>query len=1049
MTNVTATDPRSRLAAMATLLFVWVMLAGSHAQAQSTDLTAFESTGAAPNIAIVLDTSGSMNKNPSGCSSGCDSKYDTARDAIATLVTTVNPPDGSGGYENNARFGLFSFSGPKYSCGAYLHVAVDDDTTADIVATLPTMEQACNGPKGICGYPPNYAQSTPLGATLVDIGRYFAGSHGWGTFRKWGDLSTDHDSPSPIDVSCRENFVVYLSDGLASSDEMDKHGRSVACANVGDADGDGNENVCNRDDGNNDWFDDVAHAMYRNDFSALPGEQNVVTHVIGFDIDFPLLSDAASHGGGTYQTADDSASLVTAFLNATGSVFEGLVSFTSATVPSSRTAFEDAFFSAYFDANTADAFWAGHLQAYRISPTAGILDKDGNAALNADGTFVDPRNPVWDAAAQLLSASHPTRTLYATQGGTRQFLTSLDSTELGLSGADWGNYPNDQSTDAITSDNQLRDRLHDYIEGQDAFDEDRNNNWSEKREAVLGDIFHSSPILIGRPPSALGAEDGFGPASEAGTFLNMYQQRDRILYAGANDGMLHAFDAGSHQTGDNSLTPETETEYYDFGTGNELWGWIPSAVVPNLKYMPINTPRTYYYVDGSPTAADAWLPTAAGDTTKEADEWTTVMITGMREGGAGYLALDVTDPNATTGTHGPYPKLLWDFNDPNEPLADAWSEAIITRIKVEGALSSGDHCGADDVDGDCVETWVAIFAGGYEETGDGNHITFTTDPNDPAYTTNGQAIFIVDLKTGAVLARLEYDAADSQLQNMIYAMPSTPAVLDLDFDGFADVIYVGDLGGQRWKWDISEVGSDDGDADSLIGDTWDYGIFFSVPSVHLGGGLYHYRSFFFPPSATFIDGNLTLAFASGERANLQYTGNPSVDDNNRLYVIQDDDPTGSGSIPSTPYTEADLTNITAETGDTDLTDEGFFIVAEDGEKFVSNHLIFGGFLITTSYSPTAAGSDPCSVGAGVAYAYIVDLEGGTGFFGSGSGTSSSGRRLSLGSGVPADPQISVSSGASGVDSTIVIQTSTGAVLEIGGPGSGESPVELVYWKQDF
>ncbi len=554
--------------------------------------------------------------------------------------------------------------------------------------------------------------------------------------------------------------------------------------------------------------------------------------------------------------------------------------------------------------------------------------------------------------------------------------------------------------------------------------------------------------MIGAPPNALAAEDGFGPASDPGTFLNTYQHRDRRLYVGANDGLLHAIDAGSYNAGDDPATSEIETGYYDLGSGNEVFGWAPGFQLDTLKFLPRNVPRTHYWVDGSPRVADAWLPSAPGDATKDGDEWTTVMITGMREGGAGYLALDITDPTATGGTHGPYPKLLWEFDDPNEPLAEAWSEAIITRVKLEGSMSSGDNCGADDGDGDCKEVWVAIFAGGYDETGDGNAARFTTDPNSPSYTTDGQAIFIVDIATGSVLARLAYDPADSQLQDMIYAIPSTPAVLDLDFDGFADVLYVGDVGGQMWKWDISDVGTDSVDADSLI-DNWRYGIFFRVDPVFMGGSSYHYRSFFFPPSATFIDGNLTLGFATGERANLQYAGSAGVDDNNRLYVIKDDEPTGANAIPATPFGESSLTNITADANDTDLTDQGFYIIADDGEKFVSDHLIFGGFFITTSFSPTDASADVCNSGSGSAFVYIVSLEGGTGFFGSGPGTSSSGRRLSLGSGVPSDPQISVSAGSDGVDSTIVIQTSAGALMQIDGPGGNDSPVELVYWRQEF
>lgn len=1016
---------------LALVALLALLLIAPQARAQGTDLDAFTATGAPPNIALMIDTSGSMDNPPSSCSGfGCDSKLTIAKDAVETLVTTVNPPDGSGGYENNARFGLFGFGGVSTKPGALLYVPIDDDTNQAVIDALLTIAKSSIG--------------TPLGGVLLDIGRYFAGSYGWGAMETWGSVSSDVSAPSPIDVECRKNFVVFMSDGLVTNPRVSKVTESAFCAAIGDSDADGVEGVCTNSD--YDWLDDIAYSMYRNDFSALPGTQNLTVHTIGFDVNDPLMEDAAANGGGLYQTTNDSAGLVAAFLKATENIFKGTVSFTAASVPSSKTQFEDAFFVAYFSADTSTSFWPGHVEAYRISPTAGVLDKNGNAALDSSGAFLEPRYPVWDAGERLLDAGHPARTLYTTLGGARTALNSATETDLDVLVADLGQYPNDPNV-PIPDTATLRTMMLDYVEGLDAFDEDRDSNSTEKRSDVLGDPFHSSPIVIGPPPHALAFEDGFGPAATPGTFLNMYQHRDRVLYVGANDGMFHAFDAGGYNLGDNPATTEIETDYYDLGTGNELFGWVPGMLLDSLKYLPRNSPRTRYWVDGSPTAADAWLPSAAGDTTKDPDEWATVMITGMREGGAGYLALDVTDPTAIAGTHGPYPKLLWEFADPNEPLAEAWSDAIITRVKLEGALSSGDNCGADDGDGDCKEVWVAIFSGGYDASGDGNATLFTTDPNDPNYTTAGQALFIVDLQTGAVLAKLAYDPADPQLQNMIYAIPSTPAVLDLDFDGFVDVIYVGDTGGQMWKWDISDVGSD-ANADSLIDNWTRYGVFFKV-DPELVGSAYHYRSFFFPPSATFIDGDLTLGFATGERANLHYAGNATADENNRLYVIKDDEPTGGNAIPATPFGETNLTDITASATDTDLTDEGFFIVAEDGEKFVSNHLIFGGFFITTSYSPADLSADVCAGGSGTAFVYIVDLEGGTGFFGSGSGTSSSGRRLTLGSGVPSDPQISVSAGSGGVDSTIMVQTSGGSLMEIDGPSDDDSPVELVYWKQDF
>ena len=93
-------------------LIVSILLTGQEAAAQSGDVALFSATGSLvpPNIMVLLDSSGSMRNPTSGDPGGAD-KDDIARATLTALVQAVNPPDGSGGYEQNARFGLFIFSG--------------------------------------------------------------------------------------------------------------------------------------------------------------------------------------------------------------------------------------------------------------------------------------------------------------------------------------------------------------------------------------------------------------------------------------------------------------------------------------------------------------------------------------------------------------------------------------------------------------------------------------------------------------------------------------------------------------------------------------------------------------------------------------------------------------------------------------------------------------------------------------------------------------------------------------------------------------------------
>ncbi len=124
---------------------------------------------------------------------------------------------------------------------------------------------------------------------------------------------------------------------------------------------------------------------------------------------------------------------------------------------------------------------------------------------------------------------------------------------------------------------------------------------------------------------------------------------------------------------------------------------------------------------------------------------------------------------------------------------------------------------------------------------------------------------MVDMKTGRILAEKRFDAAATDATSqMRYAIPSTPSVLDLDGDEFADVIYVGDLGGNVWKWVVSydpvhgNYGEDpinsSGDVDQP---NWKFTNFFQATTsaaASLGvtvGTTTYYKSIFFPPAATY------------------------------------------------------------------------------------------------------------------------------------------------------------------------------------------------------
>jgi type IV pilus assembly protein PilY1 len=134
-----------------------------------------------------------------------------------------------------------------------------------------------------------------------------------------------------------------------------------------------------------------------------------------------------------------------------------------------------------------------------------------------------------------------------------------------------------------------------------------------------------------------------------------------MVYVAANDGFLHALNAS---------------------TGEEMWAYAPTAVLPNLYQLANTNYQHRYYVDGSVVVGDV----------KSGTTWKTLLVGGLNAGGKSYYAMDVTDPAN--------PKALWEFTDPR--LGYSYGNPIITK------LQNG--------------TWVVLVTSGYNNgTSLGSH----------------------------------------------------------------------------------------------------------------------------------------------------------------------------------------------------------------------------------------------------------------------------------------------------------------------------------------
>lgn len=185
---------------------------------------------------------------------------------------------------------------------------------------------------------------------------------------------------------------------------------------------------------------------------------------------------------------------------------------------------------------------------------------------------------------------------------------------------------------------------------------DNLDRYFRQREHVLGDIVNSDAVYV-KAPRFNYADDGYA------TYRSAQQTRQGIVYVGANDGMVHAFNADS---------------------GAEAWAYVPSMLLPSLYKLAdkdyANQHR--FYVNSSPVQADI----------KIGDDWHTILVGGLGAGGRGYYALDITDPTS--------PKALWEFTDNN--LGQSFGKPEITKLR------NG--------------TWAVLLTSGYNNLSPGNGV---------------------------------------------------------------------------------------------------------------------------------------------------------------------------------------------------------------------------------------------------------------------------------------------------------------------------------------
>jgi type IV pilus assembly protein PilY1 len=450
----------------------------------------------------------------------------------------------------------------------------------------------------------------------------------------------------------------------------------------------------------------------------------------------------------TFFDASDGGGLQSQINNAINAILKQAASGTSISVLASSSSGDGSIYQAFFypmtpGQNNNNISWLGYLQGLWVDSFGNLREDRGGAGGGPDGrhvykdddiiqTRLDPitNTVLVDCFKDLnedgvpdTATPYQTITLPQVQGlweaGKQLALRDLSGDPRNL--ITWVDKNNDG---VVTSDEQMdfsaanATTLAPYLRASSSgtytaaniisfLQGNQVTNMRDRRILVngsyqtwrLGDIVHSTPTIVGTPQERYDILYG-DPGYQQ--FLQRWSARRRVAYVGANDGMLHAFNAGFYHRGDDPNTSAVEHGWYTTAQndnssgpplGEELWAFIPYYLLPQLMWYTMPEYTHVSYVDLKPKITDVHLwgngePACGGGTTPtaagciHAGGWGTVLILGLRFGGScgscasvsgtsnggpplsvtakfdgsttttrtfysGYIVLDITNPEAS------------------------------------------------------------------------------------------------------------------------------------------------------------------------------------------------------------------------------------------------------------------------------------------------------------------------------------------------------------------------------------------------------------------
>lgn len=284
------------------------------------------------------------------------------------------------------------------------------------------------------------------------------------------------------------------------------------------------------------------------------------------------------------------------------------------------------------------------------------------------------------------------------------------------------------------------------------------------RDSVLGDVVSSSPVYVGRPnkhyadtwsnflyPSATPSENS---ASEKySDFMSSEQNRAPVVYAGANDGMLHGFYAPG------AASAAAAGKY----PGEELLAYVPKAVYANLGKYADSTYMHHYFVNATPGTGDLF----------DGSQWRTWLVGGEGAGGKSIFALDITDPASfgtsdVIGEWGPGNITCANVTDCGKDLGLTFGTPVITRF------NNGE--------------WGFVFGNGFNSQNGVASIFIGL--------VSGDNVTFYELKTG--YGPDNDPSGNHRPDGIAFVTP-----VDLNGDHTTDYVYAGDYFGNVWRFDLA------------------------------------------------------------------------------------------------------------------------------------------------------------------------------------------------------------------------------------------------------